>query len=338
MLRIVGDINLTDGYFDVGFGIGTKLSKGLDPFCNLERTREDCWIGNFEGVASEVTDKACNAAFQFRVSPSHIGLFKHFDVYGCANNHAMQHGAQAYNDTLDALHSNGAMTFGSMAQKTLLFEHQGRRVSVTGFSQRIDYFSECPSYWHNPDNIDIQKEIEQIPEDAYKIVYIHWGNEFINRPSVQQKRFAHWLIDIGFDLVVGHHPHVMQGYETYHGKYIYYSLGNFVFDMPWEPTKYGAIVNVDLSSDNVEPTFDYIRINEDYIPYIINSEDLPLKYSFKYLNTLLSEDDNSEEYHQKINKCYREYRKANHKDIFMKMLHHPEMILGTLKDYINRRF
>ena len=337
MLKIVGDINLTDGYFDVGFGVGSKLKHGFDPFQHLEKKLEDCWIGNFEGVASETSEKTGNAALQFRVEPHYLSHLKHFNVYGIANNHAMQHGAAAYQRTFDSLTSHGCKCFGSNAQKTQIFEHQGRKVCITGFSQRVDAFSESPCYWHNPEYKDIEKEIVSLPQDAFKMVFVHWGNEFINRPSSQQKRFAHWLVDIGFDLVIGMHPHILQGYEVYHSKYIFYSLGNFVFDMPWEPTKYGAVISVDLSKDTIIPIVDYVRINDEFAPQIIEEKNVPKKFRFEYLNQQLVKEDNSEEYHAEINRCYKQYRKANHKDIAKKMLAHPAVIGGIVKDFIKRR-
>ena len=96
MIFLVGDINLTDGYFDVGFGLGSKLAHGFNPFQSIERSSEDLWVGNFEGVAASVTEKTGTAAQQFRVLPDHLEHLHHLDVYGLANNHAMQHGAEAY--------------------------------------------------------------------------------------------------------------------------------------------------------------------------------------------------------------------------------------------------
>ena len=337
MLKIVGDINLTDGYFDVGFGVGSKLKQGFDPFLHLDRKPEDYWIGNFEGVASETSEKTGNAALQFRVEPHYLNHLKHFDLYGIANNHAMQHGAAAYQRTFDYLSSCGCLCFGSNAQKTQVFDHQDRKVSITGFSQRIDAFSKEPCYWHNPEYKEIEQEIRQLPENAFKIVFVHWGNEFINRPSSPQKHFAHWLVDIGFDLIIGMHPHILQGFEVYPGKYVFYSLGNFDFDMPWEPTKYGAIVSVVLSKDTIVPKVEYVRIDNEFAPQIVDEKDVPKEFRFDYLNEQLVKEDNSEEYHAEINRCYKEYRKANHKDIAQKMLSHPAVIGGTVKDFIKRR-
>ena len=337
MIFFTGDLNLTDGYFDTGFGVGSKLKQGFNPFQHIDRKPKDCWIGNFEGVASEISDKTGNAALQFRVEPQSLSHLKHFNLYGIANNHAMQHGAAAYQRTFDYLTSCGCLCFGSNAQKSQVFEHQGRKVTITGFSQRIDAFSKEPCYWHNPEYQEIEQEIRQLPEDAFKIVFVHWGNEFINRPSSQQKRFAHWLVDVGFDMVLGMHPHVLQGYEQYQGKYIFYSLGNFVFDMPWEPTKYGAIVSVDLLKDIIVPKVEYVRIDNEFAPQIVDEKDVPKEFRFDYLNEQLLKEDNSEEYHAEISRCYKQYRKANHKDIAKKMLAHPAVIGGTVKDFIKRR-
>ncbi len=338
MLKFVGDINLTDGYFDVGFGVGSKLKQGFNPFQQIQRNSGDCWIGNFEGVASETSDKSGNAALQFRVNPEYLSHLKHFDVYGIANNHAMQHGAEAYKRTFDYLSSCGCMCFGSNAQRSQVFEHQGKKVSITGFSQRIDAFSQEPCYWHNPEYKEIEQEITQLPEAAFKIVFVHWGNEFINRPSSPQKRFAHWLIDVGFDLVIGMHPHVLQGYEKYRDKYIFYSLGNFVFDMPWKPTKYGAVVSIDLLNEELKPIVEYIKLNNEFIPEPIEESLIPEQIRFDYLNQQLLKEGNTEEYHAEITSCYKQYRKANHKDILKKMMDHPSVFGGIIKDFIKRRF
>lgn len=337
MLRIVGDISLTDGYFNSGFGIGSKLKSNFDPFRDVEMNPEDCWIGNFEGVASELTDQKERAALCFRVEPDYLRHIRPFDFYGIANNHVMQHGETAYDRTVTFLNSLGSKCFGSNSQRTQIFVHQGKCVSITGLCLRIDNFTDNPSYWYNPEYKEIENELVKLPQEAFKIIYIHWGNEFINRPSSQQKRFAHWLIDSGFDLVVGMHPHVLQGYEVYNNKYIFYSIGNFVFDMPWEPTKYGVIVNVDLSAKNVTPYVDYIKISDEFRPRIVDENSVPKKYHFNYLNTILYKESNSEEYHNEIKCFYKQYRKANHRCIFMRMLKHPNIIYGLIKDYAIRR-
>ena len=179
MIRLLGDINLTDGYFDIGFGVGSMLAKGFNPFRSIERNKEDLLVGNFEGVTSDVSTKTGKESLHFRVSPSMLRHIHHADFYGLANNHAMQHGCEAYKQSVDALEGFGCKVFGSDDNRSVVFDHQGRKVSLTGFSQRIDAWSKNPAYWHNPEYTAIEEELKKLPNDAYKIVYVHWGNEFI---------------------------------------------------------------------------------------------------------------------------------------------------------------
>lgn len=337
MLKIVGDISLTDGYFDVGIGVGSKLAHGLDPFHRINRNNGELWVGNFEGVAADITTMNGTAANQFRVSPNLLKNIKHMELYGFANNHAMQHGGEAYKQTEKTLLDQGSLVFGTDSSRSVILDHQNQKVSITGFSQRIDAWKEKPLYWYNPEYYEIENEIKNLPQNAFKIAYIHWGNEFINYPSSQQKKFAHWLIDAGFDLVVGMHPHILQGFEVYKGKYIFYSIGNFVFDMAWEPTHYGAIVNVDFSGTEVVIGTEYIRIGDDYAPQVIEGNEVPVAYRFETLNKLIAIEENSEEYHVAINRYYKQYRKANHKDIMKKMASHPSCAVNLIKDFIKRR-
>lgn len=337
MLVFTGDINLTDWYFNVGYGIGTKIANGFDPFYKLDRKENDIWIGNFEGVASNTTIKKGDEGNFFRIEPEYLNNLKHLDVYGLANNHSMQHGAEAYQNTFNSIIDLGAKCFGAKNQKTIIIEHQGKPISLTGMSLRIDEFSDNPLYWHNPEYFEIQEEINSIPKNCVKILYIHWGNEYINRPSSSQKKFAHWLIDSGFDLIVGMHPHVLQGYEIYKGKYIFYSLGNFVFEMAWGPTKIGCVVKLEINTDILEPVIEYIHIGNDCAPVIVTADDIPKEWRFDYLNKLITIEDNSESYHNEIRHNYRLYRKCNYKYIFKNICSHPIQGLGLISDFIKRR-
>ena len=337
MLHFVGDINLTDWDFNVGFGIGSRIAKGFDPLSKMKRNPSDCWIGNFEGVASDVSTKKGHSREVFRISPSHLTHVKHFDYYGFANNHAMQHGAEAYTSTVDCLKSFGCGVFGSNKNKSIVFEHSGRRVSLTGLCTRIDEFTDTPSYWYNPEYEEIKNEVSKLPNDAFKVLFVHWGNEYINRPSSQQKKFAHFLIDVGFDLIIGMHPHVLQGYEDYKGKRIYYSLGNFVFDMPSVPCKYGAIVSVDLKGAVPVYSEQYVHIGDDCSPEEVLESRVPANLRFSFLNKALETEDNSESYHAEIVTQYKAYRKINHRKIIREFIRRPRYAWGTVKDYLTRK-
>lgn len=337
MIYFAGDINLTDWYFNLGFGIGTNIAKGLNPYKYLNRKEKDIWVGNFEGVSSSVSINMGMNAKVFRVKPDTIKKLDHFNVYGFANNHAMQHGAEAYQQTVDTLTECGCKVFGTNKSKTCILEDQGQKISVTGMCLRIDEFTNSPSYWHNPEYKDIEAEVKSLPADAFKVLYVHWGNEYINRPSAAQKKFAHWLIDAGFDLIIGMHPHVLQGYEIYKDKYIYYSLGNFVFDMASEPCKIGAIVELSFNEDKAVLTYKYIHIDKECCPHIVPENEIPNEWRFEYLNECLKDEDNSEQYHYEIDRGYATYRKANHKYILINIIHHPKSGMNMILDFVKRR-
>lgn len=337
MIHFTGDINLVDAYFNIGFGIGTNIEKGLDPLCYFERMEGDLWIGNFEGVASPVSANKGIYAKAFRVEPKSLDKVSHMNIYGFANNHAMEHGPEAYMETVKAIGSYGCQIFGLRNKKSYVFEYQEQKISITGMCTRIEATKWEPLYWYNPEYKEIEDELALLPSDAFKVLYIHWGNEYINRPSAAQKKFAHWLIDAGFDLIIGMHPHVLQGYEDYNGRRIYYSLGNCVFDMPSEQCKIGALVSLDFSYGIPKYEEQYIRIDEDCCPHIVPEADIPGLWHFSYLNERLEIDDNSEEYHKEITNGYLIYRKANRKQILMSAFTHPIAFCEILKDFINRR-
>lgn len=338
MIYFTGDVSLTDGYFDVGFGIGSNIAKGQNPLDGISKQKGDVWIGNFEGVAS---DHSCNKGYHakvFRIHPSYLSSIRFFDVWGLANNHAMQHGDEAYLQTVATLEQQGCKVFGTEKCKSITFEYKKRTICVTGLSLRIDEFSESPSYWHNPEYIDIEHEIGKLPKDAFKVLFVHWGNEYVNYPSSAQKKLAHWLVDIGFDLVIGMHPHVLQGYENYKDARIYYSLGNFVFNMPSEPCRYGAVVELDFDNENL-PTFSeaYVFIDRRGKPKRVDASSVPNVYRFEHLNKCLRKESNSEPYYDEVRNGYLKYRKANRKMIMKNFIMHPKEMSEVICDFIKRK-
>ena len=337
MLVFTGDINLTDWYFNVGFGIGTKISRGFDPFHGINRNPEDLWVGNFEGVASSVSANKGIYAKAFRVLPETLRNLHHMNFYGFANNHAMEHGCDAYRETVKTLESYGSIVFGMHDRKSVLFEHGGQKCSITGLCLRIEAQNEEPLYWHNPEYKEIVAELSSLPADTFKILYVHWGNEYINRPSAAQKKFAHWLLDSGFDLIIGMHPHVLQGYEVYNGKRVYYSLGNCVFDMPSEQCKIGALVGLDFVDGKPIYCEKYLQIDGECCPHIVEESAIPFEWRFDFLNKRLKVDDNSEEYHNEIRKGYLVYRNANRIQLLSSALQHPNSFLKVLMDFVKRK-
>lgn len=338
MIYFTGDVSLTDGYFNIGFGVGSNIAHGRNPFQNILKKQSDVWIGNFEGVASASSNQDGYASKPFRIKPNDLKISPLFDYWGFANNHAMQHGQMAYRQTVETLKRNGCQVFGSTDQKSVLFKYKCRQVSVTGLSLRVDEFCENPCYWHCPEFADVVYEVKSLPKDAFKVLFVHWGNEFVNRPSLQQKKFAHWLVDVGFDLIIGMHPHVLQGYEDYKHARIYYSLGNFVFDMPSEACRHGAIASLDFD-ENGNHVFSesYVSIDNKGFPLIVEANQFPPQYRFDYLNECLKKNDNSEPYHREALLGYYQYRKTNRRCILRNLFSHPKEMVDVLFDFIKRK-
>lgn len=335
MLKFVGDICFTDNHFDVGFGVGSFVKNGGNPFANFTKQDTDLWIGNFEGVAADSSQHSDYHKYCFRIAPEHLNHCRFIDYFSVANNHVMEHGPKAYKDMCHYLNQFSKGCFGSSKNKSIEFEHQGRKVSVTGFCLRVEDSKFSPLYWYCPEYIEILEESKNLNAD-FKIVYLHWGVEFVDHPSFEQQSFAHWLIEIGFDMVIGMHPHVMQGYEVYKDKYIFYSLGNFIFNMAYEPTNYSAVINVDIQNNLV--SYDYVKIGENYSPMIIPVDSVPERYRFETLNSKLNIRTNVEDYIKEALCGLKQYRRSHHKSFLRNIFKFDFSIMKNIVvDFIKRR-
>jgi poly-gamma-glutamate synthesis protein (capsule biosynthesis protein) len=156
--------------------------------------------------------------------------------------------------------------------REVFVEKNGLKTGFLGYSLRPrQYFTEEPLY--------AEGERERIVEDVRRtravadavVVSLHWGDEFIDRPSPDEIDIAHAVMDAGADLIIGHHPHVLRGVERYGRGYIVYSLGNFVCDMIWdEPLRETAIVQCRLTAEGVKDfSLIPVRINDDYQPEVL---------------------------------------------------------------------
>lgn len=330
MIRILGDINFADWYFDRGQGVGTSIANGGNPFKYLNITPDDFWIGNFECVCAEGVDSP------FVISPKCLSTIQHMNLYGVANNHSMQIEDTGYNQTLDFLDKKNIPYVGSKNKKSNVFFHQGKKVGIIAFCMRPDNFTSAPLYWHIPELSDIENEYKRIADCDYRICFVHWGYEYNNHPNIEQRQLAHWLVDLGFKLVVGMHPHVAQGAEEYKGGHIFYSLGNSVFNMEWEPTRYGFLVNVDLSGERPRVYREYTKIGDDYFPRIV--DEVPNQFTSRYLDSRVHDLLENEKYFTETASFASAYRKANRLEIAKRLLSMPlKEKISILGNFIRRR-
>ena len=207
--------------------------------------------------------------YTFRSDPDMAKALKRagIDIVTVANNHALDFGPQAFLDTIDYLDQAGIKVVGGGANEeeayaSKMVEVKGKTLQFFGFSRvlaRADWHAgyQHPGMASAYDPTLVYRHVEPaISKSDYTVVYLHWGEELADDPLPYQVELAHGLIDRGVDLVIGSHPHVLQGMEWYKGKLIAYSLGNFVFTTSrTEIPRQSGILQVSLQEEKIVPQF-----------------------------------------------------------------------------------
>lgn len=222
-----GDCTIgTDEQFDKNSNFDAFYIVKKDPAYFFQNVREilsadDLSIINMEGTLTESTDRQ-EKTFAFKGDPKYTQILTEGSVEAAnlANNHSKDYGEQSYTDTIQYLESAGITTFGY--DRTAVMEIKGVKVGLVGIYVLADGMGRQQQVIDN---------IQAVKNQGAQVVIVsfHWGTEKSNYPDDTQKTLAHTAIDSGADLVLGHHPHVLQGIEKYKGKNIVYSLGNFCF-------------------------------------------------------------------------------------------------------------
>ena len=202
----------------------------------------DLAVGNLETPFTSRGVPAENKQYVFKAAPEHAAALREagFDALSLANNHILDQGLEGLEDTIAHLKEAGLAFMGAgqnekEAYAPAMLERNGITVALIGLSRVVPEVS-----WkagpRNPgvaEAYDTTRAIAAIREADEKadvvVVYMHWGVERNDQPEPYQREMGRAFIDAGADLVVGCHPHVLQGFEPYKGRWIAYSLGNFVF-------------------------------------------------------------------------------------------------------------
>lgn len=212
----------------------------------------------FSTRGTQVKDKQ----FTFRVDPLKIEVFKTLgiDIVTLANNHCLDFGAEALTDSFTTLDGAGIKYVGAgdsleRAKQLETIEVNGSTVGFLSASRVIPDVSwnvenQVPGVFCTYDSTLLVNEIKESKKKCdYVVVYVHWGIERKNTPEEYQRQLAKEYIDAGADIVIGSHPHVLQGIEYYNGKPIIYSLGNFIFGRSIEKTA-ALKVNVNANQES----------------------------------------------------------------------------------------
>lgn len=229
--RQVGTFIDSNGGEAVFAGVSEYLSDAHVTFVNLESPLSDKGSRNTE---KDVTFRGRPALVRGLASAG-------VDVVSLANNHALDWGSGALLDTIDRLSSAGVAVTGAgrdleAARTPAVLNTTAGTVAVLAFSDILPagFSAGAERAGVNPVRPDRQRLLDDIAAASdradYVLVSFHWGMEYEGYAGQVQRALAHDAVDAGADLVIGHHPHVLQGLEVYKDKLIAYSLGDFVFD------------------------------------------------------------------------------------------------------------
>lgn len=225
-LSVVGDCTLgTDETFDYDTSLNAYYENyGADYFLQNVKdifSADDLTIANFEGTLTDSDEREDNT-FAFKAPASYASILTggSVEAVNTANNHSHDYGEQSFNDTLAALDDAGIVHFGY--DETAVMDVKGIKVGLVGIYELYDHLER---------EQQLKDNIAKVKADGAQLIVVifHWGNETETVPDSNQTTLGRIAIDEGADLVCGHHPHVLQGIETYKGRNIVYSLGNFCF-------------------------------------------------------------------------------------------------------------
>jgi len=231
--------------------IGDYLKNADLVFGNLETPiTEGREINDFEMIfrSNPLTEKALK--------------LNNFSILSLANNHTPNFGEKGLKDTFFYLEKEGIKYVGAgenekTAYQPVYIEKKGIKFAFLAYND-FDVVSlsyKATENYAGTAFMETEKMIEAVKKAKQKsdfvIVSMHSGNEYVNKPNSSQVNFAHSAIDAGADLVIGHHPHVVQILEKYKDKYIFYSLGNFIFDQQASETRKGLMVKVYFTKDEI---------------------------------------------------------------------------------------
>ena len=240
----------------------------------------DLTIGNLEGpISSGGVNQG--SIYSFRADPRAVEglLYSGFDIFSAANNHILDYGRVALSDTVETLTEAGIAAIGAghnfeEANAPHITEVRGVKIAFFAYTNLYPqslWATETQSGVSTSMFENIKDSIAKVRNEVDIVVLLwHWGEEYQTKSHPREQALARALIDVGADIIIGHHPHVVQEIEEYNGGYIVYRLGNFVFDQNFsEDTKRGLTLKITLRNGKIFKTEKFeIRFTSDFQPFL----------------------------------------------------------------------
>ncbi len=235
---------------------GDFIFSCIDPILK----KADLVVANLEGPITDQLSKSVGTApgadgnytFTFPTSTAEMLFAHNIRMVNIGNNHITNFGSDGIRSTIQRLDAAGVSHFGDPLEHSVAKEH------VKGIPLAFINYNEFSSGGGSASGggaatTTIRHIREALAEGKLPVVYTHWGVEYATTPSAYSRELARSFIDAGAEIVVGSHPHVVQEREFYREKYIYYSLGNLIFDQYWnDDVRHGLMVSIDFDPTGVQ--------------------------------------------------------------------------------------
>ncbi len=340
----IGDIMLCDSPLFASVGVGTKYGnnpKDLFVNCIDEIRSADIVLGNFETVVYKPKNRNVNEV-QMCCSTKVVQELSNcgFSILNVANNHCMQHGVEAFQNTIATCKEYNIQPIGIRNEEPYIVEKKGYKIAFLSLCIHIE--------WYEPDHILYEDRIDQIlrnirslrdnDADILIIVSVHWGDEYATYPSNAQVELAHRMVDIGANVILGHHSHVYQGIEEYKGAIIAYSQGNFISDMAADLCRETGVLTLTfLEGRCISYKACPFYIDDNYV--LQKSESKWLKDRQQALEEVLSGNITDDEYWRMIklnhdigHRAFVEFFKDNISNYSVRVL------IKMILDFLGRKF
>lgn len=297
-LAFAGDLCLSENWYtnnkyeECGGTLNQCISQDLIDKLN----NADIFMLNNEFTFSEAGSPLNGKLYTFRTNPSRVSILKELgtDVVSVANNHIYDYGSEAFYDTLSTLKNNDIKYFGggkdiSEAANPVYFIANGIKIGFVGASraEKIRFTpgadTDSPGILLTYDNTKYLEVISSAKKECdFLVAYVHWGTEDSHNVTDYQHTMGYQFIDAGADIVVGGHPHVLQGIEYYKNKPIFYSLGDFWFN--YETKETGAI-EIDLTYSGIK-NINFLPCMQDNYATSLQTEPYERERIFNFLENL----------------------------------------------------
>ena len=236
-IQFVGDLILGDQPVLYGFGFNSIWGKhqyqGIFEGVKGTLHKAEYNVANFEAIIKNESNphksvsewSMCCEEYVCRVLAQNK-----INIVSVANNHTMDYGREWFDYTVYTLQENGIAVIGLKECPYIKIKFNNKKIAIIACSYLKIHNKKDIGYLSNPTQSDWATLVEECSDCDIKIAYVHWGSEFIAKPSEKQYKLAKEIVNTGIDVIIGHHPHILQTKELVDGKLVVFSMGNFMSD------------------------------------------------------------------------------------------------------------